>query len=227
MREVYLDNAATTAPYPDVIKAMEESLKEYGNPSSLHSVGERAYKLIRKSRETIASTLHCDPNEIYFTSGGTESDNWAIRGVAEANKHKGRHIITTAIEHKAVLKSCEYLSGIGYKISYVPVDEMGRVDPEEIQKFIRDDTILVSVMTGNNEIGTVQPIAAIGKICRDKGILLHTDAVQMYGQFKLSVKDMYVDLLSASGHKFHGPKGTGFLYVRDGVMINNLIFGGG
>lgn len=228
MQEVYLDNAATTAVYPEVVEAMADCLKnEYGNPSSLYSLGESSKKQIAEARSRIATTLGCLPEEIYFTSGGSESDNWVIKGVADAYTQRGKHIITTSIEHKAILKSCQWLEKRGYDISYVAPDERGYINPESIRELIRDDTVLVSVMTANNEIGTIQPIEIIGQICEEKGVLFHTDAVQAYGHIKLNVNDLHVSFLSASGHKFHGPKGIGFLYIKNNVSLPPFINGGG
>lgn len=228
IREVYLDNAATTAVDPMVAEAMMNVIKcYYGNPSALYRLGDITKNDIQDAREKIATTLNCSPDEIYFTSGGTESDNWAIKGIAETYSGRGNHIVTTSIEHKAVLKSCQWLQSKGFEVTYVKPDENGFVNPSDIEKAIRDDTILVSVMTANNEIGTIQPIELIGQICEERGILLHTDAVQAYGHIKLDVENLHVSLLSASGHKFHGPKGVGFLYVKNDVMIPPYIHGGG
>ena len=227
-REVYLDNAATTEIYPEVIEAMTLCLKNnYGNPSSLYRLGDTSRNMMNEARDRIASTLGASQSEIYFTSGGSESDNWVVKGVAQRLQAHGRHIITTTIEHKAILKSCQWLERQGFEIDYVEPDERGYIMPEEIEKLIRDDTILVSVMTANNEIGTIQPIAEIGRICEDKGVLFHTDAVQAYGHIKMNVDDLHVNFLSASGHKFHGPKGVGFLYIKNGVTLPSLIHGGG
>jgi len=227
-REVYLDNAATTAVHPEVIEAMTLCLKNnYGNPSSMYRYGDIARTQINEAREKIAQTLGCLPSEIYFTSGGSESDNWVIKGVAQKLESYGKHIITTAIEHKAILKSSKWLERQGFEVDYVQPDERGYIIPADIEALIRDDTILVSVMTANNEIGTLQPIAEIGKICEEHGVLFHTDAVQAYGHIKMNVEDLHVSLLSASGHKFHGPKGVGFLYMKNGVNLPPLIHGGG
>ena len=227
-REVYLDNAATTEMYPEVIEAMTLCLKNnYGNPSSLYRLGDTSRNMMNEARDKIASTLGASQSEIYFTSGGSESDNWVIKGVAQKLQANGRHIITTTIEHKAILKSCQWLERQGFEVDYVEPDERGYIMPEEIEKLIRDDTILVSVMTANNEIGTIQPIAEIGKICEEKGVLFHTDAVQAYGHIKMNVDDLHVNFLSASGHKFHGPKGVGFLYIRNGITLPSFIHGGG
>ena len=226
-REVYLDNAATTSVHPDVIEKMTQALQDYGNPSALYHYGDTARFSVNESREIIAKTLGCSPVEIYFTSGGSESDNWAIKGIASAYANKGKHIITTQIEHKAILKSCEYLESQGFEITYLQPDNEGIISPESVLEEIRDDTILVSVMTANNEIGTTEPIAEIGRICEEHGVLFHTDAVQAYGHLMLNVDDLHVSLLSASGHKFHGPKGVGFLYVRNGISMPSFIHGGG
>ena len=227
-REVYLDNAATTAMYPEVIEAMSQCLKEmYGNPSALYALGDTARLAVTEARSRIAATLGCLPEEIYFTSGGSESDNWVIKGIADSCRDKGRHIITTAIEHKAVLKSCKWLEDHGYEVTYIQPDERGYINPQDIERAIRKDTILVSVMTANNEIGTIQPIELIGRICEKHGVLFHTDAVQAYGHIKLNVNDLHVSMLSASGHKFHGPKGVGFLYIKNGTPLLPLIHGGG
>ena len=226
-REVYLDNAATTSVHPDVIEKMTQALQDYGNPSALYRYGDTARFSVNESREIIAKTLGCSPVEIYFTSGGSESDNWAIKGIASAYANKGKHIITTQIEHKAILKSCEYLESQGFEITYLQPDNEGIISPESVSEEIRDDTILVSVMTANNEIGTTEPIAEIGRICEEHGVLFHTDAVQAYGHLMLNVDDLHVSLLSASGHKFHGPKGVGFLYVRNGISMPSFIHGGG
>ena len=226
-REVYLDNAATTSVHPDVIEKMTQALQDYGNPSALYRYGDTARFSVNESREIIAKTLGCSPVEIYFTSGGSESDNWAIKGIASAYANKGKHIITTQIEHKAILKSCEYLESQGFEITYLQPDNEGIISPESVLEEIRDDTILVSVMTANNEIGTTEPIAEIGRICEEHGVLFHTDAVQAYGHLMLNVDDLHVSLLSASGHKFHGPKGVGFLYVRNGISMPSFIHGGG
>ena len=228
IRTVYLDNAATTAVYPDVAEVMADAIKNiYGNPSALYHFGDMAKTEVDTARESIAATLNCSPDEIYFTSGGSESDNWAIKGIAEAYKDKGNHIITTSIEHKAVLRSCKWLEERGYEVTYVEPNNQGVIHPNDIFSQMRPDTILVSVMMANNEIGTIEPIEMIGKMCEDKGIIFHTDAVQAYGHLKLDVEQLHVSLLSASGHKFHGPKGVGFLYVKDGVRLPSFIHGGG
>ena len=228
IRQVYLDNAATTAPYPQVAESMMEAITDlYQNPSSLYHNSDIVRDKINIAREQIAKTLNCSPSEIYFTSGGSESDNWAIKGIAEAYGHKGKHIITTAIEHKAVLKTCKWLENRGFEIDYVEPDERGYISVSDIESKIRPDTILVSVMTANNEIGTIEPISLIGLVCSQHGIIFHTDAVQAYGHIKIDVNEMNIDLLSASGHKFHGPKGIGFLYIRNNVIMPSMIHGGG
>lgn len=227
-KEVYLDNAATTKMYPEVIAKMVDVLKnEYGNPSANYQLGVQGSLLINESREIIAGTLGCQPNEIYFTSGGTESDNWAIKGIAEAYSYKGKHIITSTIEHKAVLKTCSWLESRGYEVTYIEPDERGVIHPESVRNAIRDDTILVSIMTANNEIGTIQPIKEIGQICKNAGVFFHTDAVQAYGHIKIDINKLSISMLSASGHKFGGPKGVGFLVVREGINLPSYIHGGG
>ena len=226
MRRIYLDNAATTAVSPAVMAAMLPYFTEvYGNASSIHGFGREAKRAIENARRQVMKALHAAaPQEIYFTAGGSESDNWAIKGVALA--HQSGHIITTAIEHHAVLHTCQWLEKQGYDVTYLPVDEYGRVTAAQVEKAIKPDTILVSVMAANNEVGTIQPIAEIGKLCREHGVLFHTDAVQAVGAIPIDVQAMNIDLLSLSAHKLHGPKGVGALYVRKGVKIDNLIHGG-
>lgn len=225
---VYLDNAATTKMKDSVLSAMMPYFFEtFGNASSTYTTpGQAARKALGDARESVANAIGADAREVYFTGGGSEADNWAIKGVALKNKKKGNHIITTTIEHHAVLHTCEFLEKQGYKVTYVPVDEYGMVSADDIEKAITDETVLVSVMFANNEIGTINPIAEIGKLCREKGVYFHTDAVQAAGAVKIDVKEMNIDLLSMSAHKFHGPKGVGALYVRKGVQIENLIHGG-
>ena len=225
---IYLDNAATTKMKDSVIAAMLPYFSEtFGNASSTYtSAGQAARKAMNDAREKVASAIGADSKELFFTSGGSEADNWAIKGVALKNKDKGNHIITTTVEHHAVLHTCEFLEKQGFKVTYVAVDEYGMVNPKDIEEAITDETILVSVMFANNEIGTINPIAEIGKICRDKGVYFHTDAVQAAGAVPIDVKEMNIDLLCMSAHKFHGPKGVGALYIRKGVKIDNLIHGG-
>jgi cysteine desulfurase len=227
MRKIYLDYAATTPTDPAVVEAMEPYFFEkFGNASSIHAFGQEAKKAIEDARETVAAFLGAKPEEIVFTSGGTESDNAALKGVAWALEKKGNHIVTSAIEHHAILEPCKFLEKRGFKISYVGVDKFGIVDPKDIEKAITDKTILISVMHANNEIGVIQPIADIGKIARKKGIYLHTDAVQTVGHVPVNVNDLSVDLLSLSAHKFYGPKGVGALYIRKGTRIERLLDGG-
>lgn len=227
-RFVYADNSATTRITEPVLEAMMPYLTEhYGNASSIYGIGMDSARAILKSRETVAKAIGAKTSEIYFTSGGSEADNWAIKCAADVGAKKGkRHIVTTVFEHHAVLHTCEYLEKHGFEVTYVPVDEMGLVHPEEIEKAIRDDTCLVTVMFANNEIGTIQPIAEIGAICRSKKVLFHTDAVQAVGNVEIDVAAMNIDLLSMSGHKIHAPKGIGALYMRTGVNLPNLIHGG-
>ena len=221
---IYLDNAATTKTSPEVVEAMLPYFTEhYGNPSSIYSFAAANKEVISKQRETIAGVIGAKENEIYFTAGGTEADNWALTATAEAYGAKGKHIITTKIEHHAVLHTCEYLQKRGYEVTYLDVDEYGVVDPKSVEAAIRPDTILISVMFANNEIGTVEPIKEIGAIAHEKGILFHTDAVQAFCQIPIDVDECHIDMLSASGHKLNGPKGIGFLYIRKGVKIRSLI----
>lgn len=224
---IYLDNAATTQVYPEVLKAMEPYFTEYyGNPSSIYSFAGESKKAVDGARQTIADFLHATPEEIYFTGGGSESDNWALKATAEAYKSKGKHIITSKIEHHAILHTCEYLEKQGFEVTYLDVDENGLVHPEEVEKAIRPDTILISVMFANNEIGTIEPIAEIGKIAKEHGVLFHTDAVQAFGHVPIDVEKMNIDMLSASGHKINGPKGIGLMYIRKGLKLGSFIHGG-
>ena len=224
---IYLDNAATTQVYPEVLKAMEPYFTEYyGNPSSIYSFAGESKKAVDGARQTIADFLHATPEEIYFTGGGSESDNWALKATAEAYKSKGKHIITSKIEHHAILHTCEYLEKQGFEVTYLDVDENGLVNPEEVEKAIRPDTILISVMFANNEIGTIEPIAEIGKIAKEHGVLFHTDAVQAFGHVPIDVEKMNIDMLSASGHKINGPKGIGLMYIRKGLKLGSFIHGG-
>ena len=226
MRRIYLDNAATTAVSPAVLEAMLPWFTGgFGNPSSIHTQGRDAKRAIETARRQVVKVLNCAaPQEVYFTAGGSESDNWAIKGVALM--HKFGHIITTAIEHHAVLHTCQWLEKQGYTVTYLPVDEYGRVTAAQVEKALQPDTILVSVMAANNEVGTIQPIGEIGALCRSRGVLFHTDAVQAVGAIPIDVQAMNIDMLSLSGHKLHGPKGAGVLYVRKGVKIETLIHGG-
>ena len=224
---IYLDNAATTKTAPEVVEAMLPYFTEmYGNPSSVYSFSQKSKEAITAGREKIAKTLGANPEEIYFTAGGSESDNWALKATAEAYKEKGNHIITTKIEHHAILHTGEWLEKHGFEVTYVDVDEFGKVKLDELEKAIRPTTILISVMFANNEIGTIQPIKEIGEIAKKHGILFHTDAVQAYGQLPINVDELNIDMLSSSGHKLNGPKGIGFLYIRKGVKIRSFIHGG-
>jgi len=228
MKKIYLDYAATTPVDPAVLKAMEPYFTEhFGNPSSLHAFGQQARSAMESARESIASFLGAKPSEIVFTSGGTESNNFAIKGVAYARRKKGNHIITTGIEHHAVIEPCHFLEKEeGFAVTILPVDKDGLVDPDDVKKAITDKTVLISVMHANNEIGTIQPIAEIGRIARERGVYFHTDAVQTLGHLPYSVDDLNVDLLSASAHKLYGPKGVGLLYIRQGTRVTPIIHGG-
>lgn len=225
-RRIYLDHAATTRVREEVLEAMMPYFLEcYGNAESGHGMGTESRRAVNRARRGLAGTLGAKPEEIFFTSGGSEADNWAIRGVAEAYKKKGRHIVTTRMEHMAVLNSCAYLERQGCEVSYIGITEDGFVKLEELERAIRPDTVLVSIMYANNETGVIQPIREIAEMVHRHGVVFHTDGVQAYGQIPVSVEDGF-DLLSASGHKFNGPKGTGFLYCRESVQLENLIFGG-
>lgn len=224
---IYLDNAATTRTAPDVVEVMLPYFTEYyGNAGSIYGLAGESRKALLRARETIAGTLGAEANEIYFTAGGSESDNWALKAVFEAWQDKGRHIITSRIEHHAVLHTCEYLEKMGARVTYLDVDSEGLVDPGQLERAIRPDTILISVMAANNEVGTIQPVKEIGEIAAAHGILFHTDAVQAYGHLPLAVQEYHIDLLSASAHKFNGPKGAGFLYVGKKAGIRSFIHGG-
>jgi len=223
-----MDNAATTKIHSEILEEMLPYLSDnYGNPSSIYSIGRESRKALDMARERVAKALNAQNSEIFFTSGGTESDNWAIKGIAFGNESKGKHIITTNIEHHAVLHTVAYLEKYGFEISHIPVKEDGIVDIKDLEKEIREDTILISVMFANNEIGSIQPIKEIGEIAHKKGIYFHTDAVQAVGNIPIDVKDLNIDLLSLSGHKINGPKGVGALYIKKGVNISNMLHGGG
>ena len=224
---IYLDNAATTKTAPEVVDAMLPYFSEYyGNASTIYSLGAESKKAMDHARQTIADSLGAKPEEIYFTAGGSESDNWALKATAEAYASKGKHIITTKIEHHAILHTCEYLEKRGFEITYLNVDRDGLISLDELKAAIRPDTILISVMFANNDIGTIEPIAEIGEIAKEHGVLFHTDAVQAYAQVPINVDEMHIDMLSASGHKLNGPKGIGFLYIRKGVKIRSFVHGG-
>ncbi len=224
---IYFDNAATTKPRKEVIDKMLPFITDnYGNPSSIYKIARENKNAVDEARENIAKAINSQTNEIYFTAGGSESDNWALKGVADSYSSKGKHIITTAIEHHAILHTCEFLESKGFEVTYLPVDEYGIISLEDLKNAIREDTILISVMFANNEIGSIQPIAEIGKIAKEKGIVFHTDAVQALGHVSIDVEAMNIDLLSASGHKLYGPKGIGMLYIRKGIKIKPLIHGG-
>lgn len=224
---IYLDNAATTAVRPEVFEKMKPFfIENYSNPSAVYGFAGDSKEVVEKAREQIAEVLGAKAKEIYFTAGGSESDNWAIKGIAEALREKGKHIITSKIEHHAVLHTCKYLEEQGYEVTYLDVDEEGMVSVNEVERAIRPDTILISIMTANNEIGTIEPIEKIGEVAKKHNILFHTDAVQAFAHIPINVNEMNIDLLSASGHKFNGPKGIGFLYIKSGVKIGPFIHGG-
>ncbi|MCI9527389.1 MAG: cysteine desulfurase NifS [Lachnospiraceae bacterium] len=224
---IYLDNAATTRTSPEVVEAMLPYFSElYGNASTVYEFGAKSKEAVTEARETIARAIGAKDNEIYFTAGGSESDNWALKATAEAYKDKGKHIVTSKIEHHAILHTCEWLEKNGFEVTYLDVDEFGVVKLEELKKAIRPDTILISIMFANNEIGTIEPVAEIGKIAREHGVLFHTDAVQAFGQVPINVDELNIDMLSSSGHKLNGPKGIGFLYIRKGVKIRSFLHGG-
>lgn len=224
---IYLDNAATTRTAPEVVEAMLPYFSElYGNASTVYEFGAKSKEAVTLARETIADAIGAKDNEIYFTAGGSESDNWALKATAEAYKDKGKHIITSKIEHHAILHTCEWLEKNGFEVTYLDVDEFGVVKLEELKKAIRPDTILISIMFANNEIGTIEPVAEIGRIAREHGVLFHTDAVQAFGQLPINVDELNIDMMSSSGHKLNGPKGIGFLYIRKGVKIRSFMHGG-
>ncbi len=224
---IYLDNAATTALKPEVFEAMKPYfLENYSNPNSVYTFAQQSKKAVEEARETLAGILGAKTNEIYFTAGGSESDNWAIKGCMDAFASKGKHMITTKIEHHAVLHTCEYLEQKGCEVTYLNVDENGCINLEELEQAIRPDTVLISVMFANNEIGTIEPIREIGAIAKKHGVLFHTDAVQAFCHVPMQVDELNIDLLSASAHKFHGPKGVGFLYIRNGIKLGAYIHGG-
>ena len=226
-KTIYMDNAATTRVLPEVFEEMKPYfLEQYGNPSSVYSFVNDAKKVVDQARVTISDFINAKPQEIYFTAGWSESDNWALKATAEAYANKGKHIITSKIEHHAILHTCEYLERRGFEVTYLDVDENGIVDLEQLKASIRPDTILISIMTANNEIGTIEPIKEIGAIAKEHGILFNTDAVQAYGHIAIDVDEAHIDMLSVSGHKFNGPKGIGFLYIRTGVKIGSFIHGG-
>lgn len=227
-KKIYLDNAATTATRPEVVEAMLPYFTEkFGNPSSIYEFASQNKKAVDEARTIIANSLNAEIADIYFTGGGSESDNWALKATAEAYASKGNHIITSKIEHHAILHTCEYLENHGFEVTYIDVDENGILKLDELKKAIRPTTILISIMFANNEIGTIQPIKEIGQIAKENHILFHTDAVQAYGQIKIDVNELNIDMLSASGHKFNGPKGIGFLYIRKGIKIRSFVHGGG
>jgi cysteine desulfurase len=227
-KPIYMDYAATTYVKPEVLEEMLPYFTEhFGNPSSIYSLSRETRKALDLARDRVAKGINAETSEIYFTAGGSEADNWALKGIAFANVKKGNHIITTKIEHHAILHACEYLEKHGFEVTYLPVDEFGFINIKDLETAITDKTILVSIMFANNEIGTIQPIKEIGKLCRDRKVLFHTDAVQAVGNISIDVKDMNIDLLSMAAHKIYGPKGTGALYIRKGVRIDNLVHGGG
>ncbi len=227
MKRIYMDHAATTPTDNEVVKAMEPYFtQKYGNPNSIHSFGQEARDAVEEARKKVAHLIGANPSEIIFTGGGTESDNFAIKGIAWANQKKGNHIITSKIEHHAVLHSCQFLEKHGFRVTYLPVDKYGLIDPDNVKKAITDQTILVTIMHANNEIGAIEPIKEIGKVVKEAGIYFHTDSVQTVGHIPIDVNDLGVDMLSMSGHKLYGPNGVGVLYLRKGTRIDSLIGGG-
>lgn len=226
-KRIYVDNAATTKVAPEVVEAMLPYFTEnFGNPSSIYAEGREAKKAIERAREQVATAIGADPKEIYFTGSGSEADNWALRSTAKALSSKGNHIITSAVEHHAILHTCQDLEKQGYEVTYLPVDKYGMVSPEDVKAAIKDTTIMISIMFANNEIGTIMPIAEIGEIAKNAGIVFHTDAVQAVGNVHIDVNEMNIDMLSLTAHKFHGPKGSGALFVRNGVRLISFITGG-
>ncbi|WML35188.1 cysteine desulfurase NifS [Clostridium sp. OS1-26] len=227
-KKVYMDYSATTYTKPEVLEEMIPYFTEhFGNPSSLYSMSDVPRKAVNTARERVAKAINAEKDEIFFTAGGSESDNWILKGIALAHKNKGNHIITTKIEHHAILHACKFLEKNGFEVTYLPVDEYGIISLEDLKNAITDKTILVSIMFANNEIGSIQPIAEIGKLCKEKKVFFHTDAVQALGHVVIDVKEMNIDALSMAGHKFYGPKGVGAMYLRKGIKIENLIHGGG
>ncbi len=228
MKRIYMDHAATTATDKEVVKAMEPYFTDkFGNASSLHQFGTEAKEALEEAREKVAKFINAKPSEIIFTSGGSESNNIALKGLMYANKKKGNHIITSKVEHHAIDETCKYLEKQGFKITFIPVDKQGLVNPKDVEKAITKETVLATIMHANNELGTIQPIEEIGRICHEKKVYFHTDAVQTVGKMPIDVKKMNIDLLSSSGHKFYGPKGVGFLYKKEGINVEPLIHGGG